>query len=285
MARLTTFRIGGAALFLLTPRTEEDFAAGYRAAVRSGLPVYVLGGGSNVLVSDRGLRGVVISTRRLRDSAPAVRGEHVRVRAGTWLQGLVRWTASRGLAGLECLAGIPGTVGGAVRMNAGTASGTVGTCVGTVWCVGKDGRIRERSGADIAWGYRSTDVEDPIVAAEFVLERDRPAAILERRAAAMSERRERQPVRARSAGCFYRNPTGNSAGKLIDEAGLKGNRVGGAYVSRKHANFIVNTGGATATDVMTLCKRIRKRVRADCGVVLEPEVCRWPDVGWTGSEG
>lgn len=275
LSKRTTFRIGGPAETLCEPPDEPAFAAAYGAARRAGQPVHVLGGGSNVLVPDEGVRGAVLSTRRLA-AAPQRQGAQVRALAGVSLGRLITWAAQQGLAGLEALAGIPGTVGGAVRMNAGGRHGCIGEFVRRVWVATDEGGIRERAAADIRWEYRRTDIVRPILAVEFELCSDRPEVIVERRCAVFDEKRASQPNDA-SAGCFFKNPPGDSAGRLIDRAGLKGTRVGAACVSTVHANFIVNLGGATAADVQLLAGAVRDAVRADSAVALETEVRCWPE--------
>lgn len=276
LARRTTFGIGGRAAFLMDPPDERLFAEAYAVSVRSGLPVYVLGGGSNILVADEGIEGVVLGTRKLKDSSLTASGDTVRVRAGTNLNQVVRWTARLGLAGLEGLVGIPGTIGGATRMNAGGRYGSIGDCIEKVWCAGRDGDIVTIDADDVAWGYRVTDIDRPILAIELRLKKDEPREIKRRLRKALDIKRMSQPVRERSAGCFFKNPPGDSAGRLIDSSGLKGHRVGKACVSPKHANFIINKGGANAADVMTLQRTICRRVNGLFDIRLESEVCCWP---------
>lgn len=276
LAGRTSFRIGGPAEWLLEPATEEEFAGAWATACRAGLPVHVLGGGSNLLVSDAGVPGVVFSTRQL-DGKPHAQGSRVSVRAGTRLAQLVSFAAQAGLAGLEGLAGIPGTVGGAVRMNAGGRHGTIGPCVAAVRSVDRAGSFVTRPGSEITWAYRSMDLDEPIVAVELALTPEEPRLIRERITANLAAKRTVQPTELHSAGCFFRNPPGESAGRLIEAAGLKGARVGEACVSEKHANFIVNLGQATAADVRALAERVRDGVRARFHLSLEPEVRYWPE--------
>ena len=280
LAKRTTFRIGGPAATFLEPDDERQFALAYSAALRSGLPVHILGGGSNLLICDEGVPGVVLSTALLQSGAPAVHEGRVVVRAGMRLSRLVRWTAQSGLAGLECLAGIPGTVGGAVRMNAGGRYGCVGGRVEAIWCADRRGETVMRQARHVRWGYRSTDIAEPILAVEFQLERDSAGKTEGRLTEILEEKRSSQPVELRSAGCFFKNPPKESAGRLIDGAGMKGRRVGGACVSDKHANFIVNLGGATARDVLALSTQVRERVRECFRVSLESEVCYWPQAAY-----
>ena len=276
LAKWTTFRIGGRAAFLLAPTDVASFARAYRAACALGLPVHVLGMGSNLLVSDAGVRGVVLTTMRLRERKTMRDDGVVRVGAGASLAGLLRWTARAGLSGLEFLAGVPGTVGGAVVMNAGGRGGGIGSRVHAIWAVERNGSLYRRGARDIAWWYRDTDIADPVVSVEFQLEEDDPETVQDRVAKALMEKSRSQPMGIPSAGCFFKNPPGDSAGRLIDAAGLKGLRMGHAAVSVKHANFIVNRGNATASDVWALCETVRERVRARFGVVLEREVRFWP---------
>jgi len=276
LADRTTFQIGGPAAWLIDPPDERSFAELYAAAVRTGNPVYILGAGSNLLIDDAGVPGIVLSTLRLRERRAGADGTRLRVGAGVRLGGVVRWAARRGLAGLERLIGIPGTMGGAVKMNAGVREGSIGERVSRVWLAGTDGRVHVREGYEIGWAYRATDIAGPILAVEVRLDREDPARTETRLLAAMAKRCAAQPVDEPSAGCFFKNPPGDSAGRLIDASGLKGRTVGGACVSTRHANFIVNRGNATAADVFALCDIVCKRVRKDFGVSLEKEVCCWP---------
>jgi len=276
LARRTAFRVGGPAAFFLEPEDEATFAVAYAAAIRSRLPIHILGGGSNILVSDDGVPGVVISTARLCAPAPEVTRTGVRVGAGTRLPQLVRWSAGVGLTGLEQFAGIPGTVGGAAWMNAGGRYGAIGDVVSAVWCVTRHGGVVKRAGGNVRWAYRATDIHQPIAAIELALRRDRPEAVRKRLSDCLAEKCVEQPLSQAGAGCFFKNPPTDSAGRLIERVGLKGHGIGAARVSVKHANFIVNQGGASATDVARLSETIRERVRDRFGVLLENEVCCWP---------
>ncbi len=276
LADRTTFGIGGPADFLVEPSDESSFAQAHAAAVRRGLPIHILGGGSNVLVADEGIDGVVLSMRRLDDNTPSVNNAVIRVRAGTPLARVIHWTVRLGLAGLESLAGIPGSVGGAVRMNAGAGENAIGDRVAALWCSDGGGGLFRRDGEAVVWGYRRTDIAHPIVAVELALQPDDPEAVRSRVRGTISAKCAAQPVDSRSAGCFFKNPPGDSAGRLIDGAGLKGRRAGDACVSPKHANFIINDGDANAGDVMALCDVVQRRVAQVFNVVLEHEVCCWP---------
>ena len=276
LAERTTMRIGGKAEFLVEPSDEEGFAAAYAAAARQGRPVHVLGGGSNLLVADEGVPGVVISTRRMADRHARVEGGRVFARAGTPLARLVNWAVGKGLAGLECLVGIPGTVGGAVWMNAGGRDGNIGPMVRKVTCVNEEGRLISLDAASLSWGYRRSGLTLPVVAVELELKADAPSAVAARTTETLERKLRGQPMDVASAGCFFRNPPGDNAGRLIEAAGLKGCRIGGAEVSSRHANFLVNTGAAAAADVLALAEHVRGTVRSRFGIVLENEVCIWP---------
>ena len=276
LARRTTFGIGGAAEALLEPRGEPQFAEAWAAARTSGLPIRLLGGGSNLLIPDAGVRGVVVTTTRLAGH-PVQDGDRVTVAAGFELRKLLRFAMARGLSGLEALVGIPGTVGGAVRMNAGGRHGAIGRRVERVWCATDDGRIIERAGDEVAWGYRETDLCDPVLRVELKLTSDTPEAVRERTRGILRDKARAQPLGAHSAGCFFRNPPEREAWRLIVDAGLKGFHVGDAAVSEKHANFVINLGRATAADVLSLSGTVRDRVRDRSGIVLENEVHCWTE--------
>jgi UDP-N-acetylmuramate dehydrogenase len=264
LAPYTTFKIGGPADALVEPRDEDDLAAVFREARGAGLPVHVLGGGANLLVRDEGVRGAVVRlsgfNRRSGD----------RVGAGCGLPRIVKETVNEGLAGLEGLAGVPGTVGGAVRMNAGGRHGEIGSAVRSVDVMTPEGTFRRVPRAEAGFRYRGNGLGgNVVVAAEFDLRPD-PAA-RERYDAVLARKKEVQPLNRPSAGCTFKNPPGGHAGQIIDGCGLKGTRVGGARVSDRHANFIVNEGGATASDVFRLIEIIRNRAP----VPLELEVEVW----------
>jgi len=264
LAPYTTMKVGGPADFLIEPRDEQELALVVRAARECDVPLRLLGSGANLLVRDEGVRGAVVRLARLN------RRDGLRVQAGYNLARLVKETVHEGLAGLEALAGVPAAVGGAVRMNAGGRHGEIADCVRTVDVMSPDGEIRTLSKAEVGFRYRGTDLGDSIVlAAGFELRPD--PGVRERYDAILGDKKRTQPLGSRNAGCMFKNPPGNHAGRLIDAWGLKGERVGAAHVSRKHANFIVNEGGATASDVLRLVDLVRSRVP----VPLELEVLVW----------
>ena len=275
---LTSWRIGGPCRCFCEPRTPEDLTEARRAAERLRLPVFLLGGGTNLLVADEGYPGLVI---RCADRSRVVRerGETASIRVGARapLAALARQACRSGWAGLAWAEGIPGTVAGAVVGNAGAYGGTIAERVERIELVQPDGTSESWGAERMAYGYRTSTLKgrDPagpaVVAAWFRLERDDPARLEEevRRIAAL--RRARTPIGA-SCGSVFRNPPGDTAGRLIDAAGLKGTRVGGAVVSSIHANYIVNEAGASARDVLRLIEQIRQRVREIHGIDLDLEI-------------
>ncbi len=273
LARHVSFRIGGPADILLLPRTLGDLETTVAWLYREGVPFIVLGRGSNVLIADRGVRGAVLKTGRGQE---AVRYDGARVTAecGASLPHLSRKASARGLAGLEFAAGIPGSVGGAVVMNAGAHGCAIADVTEQVRVLTPAGQARW-SALDLAFGYRQSRLQhEPGVVLEATLAL-RPAdaretvARLERW---LRTRSETQPLGPPSSGCIFRNPEGDHAGRLIDAAGAKGLRVGGAVVSDLHANYILNAGGATAADVIALMDLVRARVRDRCGQDLAAEI-------------
>lgn len=274
MAAHTTFRIGGPARRFARPRRPEELTALLELAGERRWPVLLVGNGSNLLVSDRGLDRLVIHTGALERIART--GETVlRAGAGTGLACLASFALRAGLTGLEFAHGIPGSLGGAVCMNAGAYGGELSQVVtaAEAWLAGR-GVVR-LAGEDLAFGYRRSAFSGQrggVLAAEFLLEPGDPKEIR----AAMEElgrrRREKQPLELPSAGSTFKRPQGHFAGVLIEQCGLKGTRVGGAQVSEKHAGFIVNAGGATSADVLGLIREVQRVVKEKTGVELEPEV-------------
>lgn len=277
LAPLTWFRLGGPAEYLIEPRTEEELAAVVRRCHESGSRLHILGFGANVLAPDEGVRGVVLRLTAEPFTKTEYHGTRVVAGAGVDLTRLVRHTVRRGLAGLEILAGIPGTIGGGIRMNCGGRYGEIATAVRTVRVVDRDGQIHERDRDDVEFGYRRCRLGGEfIVQASFDLVEVDPAELVNRfRQIWMFKQNTQPPLGTRSAGCIFRNPDGRSAGAMIDQAGLKGVRCGGAYVSERHANFILAQPGCTAADVRRLMDIIRDRVEERFGTRLEPEVEIW----------
>ena len=284
LAPLTTFKVGGPADCLLEVHDSRELAAALDLAAEAGVAATVLGGGSNVLVSDAGVRGLVIHTRggeTVREGESGVRAD-----AGVRLNGLIRWTISRGLAGLEVFAGTPGTVGGAISGNAHYGGQSIAGRVRAVRLLAADRQIVDIPSAEMEFGYGRSRVQrggEIVMSALFELAAGAdPATLRETARRSLAHRQRTQPLGLASAGCVFRNPDPAvdrvpdgippSAGALIDRAGLKGLGIGGARVSPAHANFIVNEGGASASDVRRLIDRCRDEVRARFGVTLREEI-------------
>jgi UDP-N-acetylmuramate dehydrogenase len=281
MSNHTSFRIGGTADALVLPADRKDLAGLLVQARRRDIPCVVLGGGTNLLVRDGGFRGIVVSLERL--NAVSVTREYrsvggtfsvVRAEAGVPLPKLLQFAMERGLAGLEFSVGIPGTVGGAVRMNAGTAQGEIGDLVDTVTLLTAKGEQVIRNRDEMGFSYRTAGVMpgQVVVEAKIILRHDERDRIKARTKDLMEKRKARQPWGLPNAGSVFRNPLDEAAGKLIESAGLKGLTVGRAQVSEKHANFIVNLGNARAADVLKLMEIIQLRVLEVHKIRLEPEI-------------
>lgn len=273
---LTSYRVGGPASYLYSPQSADDLRAIARNARQAELPLKVLGRGANVLIRDDGFDGVVVRLDSDGFRSMRFEGRHVLVGAGCDLTKLCKAAAQRGLAGLECLVGIPGTVGGAIRMNAGGKFGCIGDTVDRFDVLTPDGRVESRSREQAQFGYRSCAIGDSIVlGAELVLIRQSRAEVWQRYREYWAYKKRTQPLADRSAGCVFKNPPGQSAGRLIDQAGLKGERCAGAVVSTQHANFISVDRDAAASDVLRLIDRIRARVSRQFGQDLELEIDVW----------
>jgi UDP-N-acetylmuramate dehydrogenase len=280
LARYTTLGVGGPAAWLYFPQTMEAAARIYDALLAGPLPVRVLGGGSNVIVVDDGLRAAVISTRELRAGPFPLDAQRVKVASGQPLPGLARWCAQRGLSGLEFAEGIPGQVGGALRMNAGAHGGWMADVVEQVLHAAPGGEIAVRDVDANSFGYRQSFLSQEglfAVGAVLRLSTDDPERIKARMKQFKDRRKASQPVAERSAGCVFANPSEEPAGALIDRLGLKGVVVGGAMVSGKHGNFIVNRANARAADVLELLEQLREALRRELGAEPRLEVEIWRD--------
>lgn len=281
LARYTTFKVGGPAEWFLEARTSDDIVAALRIAHASGVRVTLLGGGSNVLVADRGVRGLVIRARG--GVIERIDPEHVRADAASTINGLVRWTIQRGIAGLEAWAGTPGTVGGAVFGNAHFGGRLIGDLVESVQLAAIDGTTRDLSRDEMEFGYDRSRLQktgEVLLAAVFRVSTGDPAALREVARQSLAYRKKTQPLDSPSAGCIFQNPdraevpadVPASAGALVDRAGLKGIARGDARVSPTHGNFIVNEGNATAADIRGLIDLCRQRVGERFGVALHEEI-------------
>ncbi len=274
LAPLTSFRIGGPAALYLEPESEADLAAASEAIGAAGIPFVVLGKGSNVLVADEGFAGLVLRLGRgFRWTAPD--GARLRAGAAIPLPGLAGVALAQGLSGLEFGVAIPGSFGGAVRMNAGAHGAELSGVLETVELfLLHEGAPRTIAAAEAGFGYRRSELPagGVVTAATVDLAPADPTEIRARMDEARDWRRRTQPLAEANCGSVFKNPPGQHAGRLIDEAGGKGLRVGGASVSTKHANFIVTSEGASATDVLDLIRTVQELVAARSGVRLEPEV-------------
>ena len=273
MAKHTTLRVGGPADLYVEPASETDLAAILKFCGEHGFKFFILGRGSNLLVRDGGFRGVVICLSPPEFSRIEIDGERLRCGAGARLKEVAIAARRNGLCGLEFLEGIPGSVGGALRMNAGAMGSATFDAVESVRLMDFDGNVRELSPSEMAVEYRGCATLKNHVALGAVL-RGRPDSVesIAQRMSAFSQKRWSSQPAAPSAGCLFKNPATIPAGKLIDELGLKGTRVGGARISQEHGNFLVNDGNATAADVLELIGILQAKARAERGIELHTEV-------------
>ncbi|MBV8781901.1 MAG: UDP-N-acetylmuramate dehydrogenase [Phycisphaerae bacterium] len=274
---LTWYKIGGPARYLIRPRSNEELAEAARRCVENDIRIYVLGLGANLLVDDAGVDGAVFRLDHEFFRRVKFDKTRVEVGAGVDMQKLLLRAVRQGLAGIECLAGIPGTVGGGVRMNAGGKFGDFGGVIASVTVMDAEGNVIERQRDDLVFDYRRTNIVAPFIcSAVLELDEDDPDRIMRKTKEIWMYKRNSQPLNTKNAGCIFKNPRGVSAGALIDQAGLKGMRVGGAAVSEKHANFIVAHPGCTSDDVTKLIKIIHDKVAERSEIELESEVKIWP---------
>lgn len=275
MTRRTTFRIGGPAELFACPKTQEELRLLLDACKRDGLPWFILGKGSNLLVGDGGIPGLTVAMEGL--SQIRVEGNRIFAQAGASLSAVCLAAREAGLTGLEFAYGIPGQVGGGVYMNAGAYGGELKDVLVSVDFLDEEGEPRTLPAEELELGYRHsvfTGKKRVILSALFRLEKDPegPAAVAARMEEILGRRREKQPLEWPSAGSTFKRPQGAYAAALIDQCGLKGLQIGGARVSEKHAGFVINAGEATCADVLALIREIQRVVREKTGFVLEPEV-------------
>ena len=274
MARHTTFRIGGPADYFVELGSIEQIRAAIQVCREENLPWFVLGRGSNLLVSDKGYRGVILSIYKDFQKTE-IQGETVTVQAGVLLTTLSGKVLDASLTGLEFASGIPGTIGGVVVMNAGAYGGEMKDIVRKVTVLDQDGEVRTLTCGEMQFGYRTSLAKKKgyiVLGAELTLKQGEKEKIREEMQTLKAKRIEKQPLEFPSAGSTFKRPEGYFAGKLIMDAGLRGAAVGGAQVSEKHCGFVVNTGNATAADVRELMRRVQEKVEEQFGVHLEPEV-------------
>lgn len=285
LAAFTTFRVGGPADYLVDVRSAGELRQVLAAVRRRGAPLTLLGGGSNVLVADGGVRGVVVRVRMM--DVSQLSPDIVRAGAGVTMNGLVRWTIGRGLAALEAWAGTPGTVGGAIYGNAHYGGRNIGELVTRVQVMTRDGATEDLPAREMRFAYdasRLQDTHETLVWAEFGVTPGVPESLRATARASLAHRKRTQPLDVPSAGCVFQNPDPArdhvpdgmpaSAGALVDRVGLKGIRIGGAMISTAHANFIVNDRQATAADICALIETARAAVRERFGVALRDEIVK-----------
>ena len=274
LAAHCTFKIGGPAQLFVMPENEQQLCSVVALCKEQAVRYYLLGNGSNILFADEGFSDVVIDVSAL-DAEIAVEDTVLTAGAGARLAALCKAALKHGLSGLEFAYGIPGTVGGAVYMNAGAYGGEMKDVLVRCTHIDRDGKSGQLAGEDLHLSYRHSAYYDNgciITGLELRLQPGDPAEIKAKMDDLISRRREKQPIEYPSAGSTFKRPPGHFAGALIDQCGLRGTSVGGARVSEKHAGFVINTGGATCADVLALCRQCREKVLAETGVELEMEI-------------
>ena len=278
MSRHTTFRVGGPADFFVTPKTKEDVRDVIRVCKEVGMPYYIIGNGSNLLVSDAGYRGVIVQIYKEMNEVK-VEGDLVKAQAGALLSGIAAKALGAELSGFEFASGIPGTIGGACVMNAGAYGGEMKDVLESVTVLTGEGKIIELGRNELELGYRTSVIAKKgyIVLGAVKLERGDGEKIKTYMDELKEKRVTKQPLEYPSAGSTFKRPEGYFAGKLIEDAGLRGFQVGGAQVSEKHCGFVINRDHATAADIMELMRQVQIRVKENSGVDLEPEVKRLGD--------
>lgn len=279
MSRHTTFRVGGPADFFVTPKAKEEVRDVIRICKEAGMPYYIIGNGSNLLVSDAGYRGVIVQIYKEMNEVK-VEGDLVKAQAGALLSGIAAKALGAELSGFEFASGIPGTIGGACVMNAGAYGGEMKDVLESVTVLTGEGKIIELDRNELELGYRTSVIAKKgyiVLGAVLKLERGDGEKIKTYMDELKEKRVTKQPLEYPSAGSTFKRPEGYFAGKLIEDAGLRGFQVGGAQVSEKHCGFVINRNHATAADIMELMRQVQIRVKENSGVDLEPEVKRLGD--------
>ncbi|MBI4688110.1 MAG: UDP-N-acetylmuramate dehydrogenase [Nitrospirae bacterium] len=281
MSLHTSLQIGGPVDVMAFPEDPLSLRNVMKAAKAENIPVFILGGGTNLLVSDIGIRGIAVSLKgftRIEVIENLQNAEEgcvtMFVEAGASLPRLIAFTEKNGYSGIEALAGIPGTVGGAVYMNAGSFGAEIKDVIDSVAVMNKDGKISMLKKDELKFSYRSSNISDDlaILSANIILKKETTENVAERVREFLKKKKLTQPVKEHSAGCVFKNPAGGSAGRLIDEAGCKGMRMGGIEVNSMHANFFVNKGGGRCEDFIKLMDTVKEKVKVLNGVALEPEI-------------
>lgn len=271
LAPLTTFGIGGPAFWFITAKDKKEILEAIKASRELEIPSFILGGGSNILIADQGFPGLVI---KIKNEGLTIKGTKITAEAGLPLAKLVESAQKNLLSGLECCVGIPGSVGGAVCGNAGAREEWIGQIIEGVSIIDKESKIAHLNNRDCKFSYRESrfknNSQEIILEADFALKKEK-RKIIEQKIKSFLEARKNQP-KEKSAGSVFKNPPGDSAGRLIDQAGLRGKKIGQAQISEKHANFIINTGGAKAEEVLELIRLAQKTVKEKFNVNLELEI-------------
>jgi len=276
LAKGTWYDLGGPADYFIRPETVEQLKTITRRCNENNIPIYVLGFGSNLLINDDGLRAAVIKLEAEKFEQTQFDGEQLTAWAGAKLSELVLTCVKKGLSGIEALTGIPGSIGGAVKMNAGGNFGDIGAAIETVTLMDSHGNIFEKSKPELMFDYRSTNITAQfIINARLKLTSTEPEQIMRTVKEIWIYKKNNQPLNTRNCGCVFKNPRGVSAGALIDRAGLKGLRIGGAIVSEKHANFIIAEVECKSRDVVRLIDAIKERVKEQFGIELKLEIEIW----------
>jgi UDP-N-acetylmuramate dehydrogenase len=276
LAKETWYGLGGPADYFIRPEDTEQLAQVVKRCNENKVPIYVLGYGSNLLVSDQGVRGAVIQLKGDKFSQISFVKEQVIAGAGVELSRLILTCAKKGLSGLEPLTGIPGSIGGAVRMNSGGNFGDIGTVVESVTLMDKDGKVSEKKKPDLQFDYRQANITAKfILEAKINMTSGDPEQITKTIKENWVYKKNNQPLNTVNSGCVFKNPRGLSAGAMIDRAGLKGTQIGGAIVSEKHANFFIAQKGCTSLDVLRLIDVVKEKVLKQFNVELELEIEIW----------
>lgn len=278
MSKHTSFRIGGPAAVMAFPQNEEELSEVLKVSGKLDIKPVILGAGTNVLAPDEGLPGLIVCLKDCMNGMELLEGGGIRVMSGVTMTRAAVFAANHGLTGMEFAHGIPGTVGGGVYMNAGAYGGEISQICRSATVMDRNGKTRQLSQEEMDFDYRHSILEESgeiVVSAVFGLAQDSPEAVKARMRQLQAKRSASQPLDLPSAGSAFKRPVGGYAAALIDQAGLKGYRVGNAAISGKHAGFAVNLGGATAHDVKELLTQVSDRVFAASGIRLEPEIRIW----------
>jgi UDP-N-acetylmuramate dehydrogenase len=276
LSKRTWYGLGGPADYFIRPKTVEQLNQAAQRCTENNIPIYVMGFGSNLLICDEGLRAAVIKLESEQFSQIQFDNEQITAWAGAELSKLVLTCVEKGLSGIEMLTGIPGSIGGAIKMNAGGNFGDIGSAVEKVTLMDNHGNVFEKSKPELVFDYRQTNITaNFILNAQLKLYTADPEQILRTVKEIWIYKKNNQPLNTKNAGCIFKNPRGVSAGALIDRAGLKGTQIGGAVVSEKHANFIIAKRGCKSRDVAKLIDRVKQRVKEQFDIELELEIKIW----------